>query len=303
MIATEAVNAILVCVGYDDFLRLTLPRTLQHVSKLVVVTTPTDLRTLALCAMYPRVIVHKTLAFYDDGASFNKGKALEEGFDVLGRTGWVLIMDADILLPEKITTATLDRRTLYTPVRRIMSKVDGLTATPTINPSTLPLRKEYGNFGYFQLFHATDPVVTKLPWYETDWVHAGGADSVFEKRWHKKNKARMSFEVIHLGDPDQNWYGRTRPRLDNGEVSEDAANLLAKQQALHRKYGWKGYKKTGEAVVERLTGDPTAAEPCHKQDKPRRRVVFFHQSQGKHRPGKTNPPPTQPRGRTRGLPE
>lgn len=302
MIATEAINAILVCVGYDDFLRLTLPRTLQYVSKLVVVTTPTDHRTIALCDQYPQVIVHKTLAFYDDGASFNKGKALEEGFDVLGRTGWILILDADILLPIVIMPAAITPGTLYTPARRIMSRVDGLIETPKVDPRTLPLRIEHGNFGYFQLFHADDPAVAAHPWYETDWVHAGGADSVFEKRWSKDKKERMSFEVIHLGDPDQNWYGRTRPRLDSGEVAENATALLAKQEALHRKYGWKGRKKTGEAVVERLSGDPKAEEKCHIQDKPRRRVVIYAKTNDRQKSVKSSPQ-EQMRRRMRGLPE
>jgi len=272
---TTDIKAIVVCVGYDDFLRLTISRILQHVAKLVVVTTPTDLRTQALCQQYPeKVTVYATEAFYADGASFNKGRALEEGFDVLGRTGWILILDADILLPERIPPLLLQPGMLYTPARRILSAVDGLVTTPTVDPATLPLRVEYGNFGYFQLFRADDPVLNvNRPWYQTDWVHAGGADSVFEKRWPKEKKARMPFEVIHLGDPDQNWYGRTRRRLDDGSVPENATELLAKQEALHAKYGWKGRKKTGQAVVERLTGDPATLEACHIQEKPQRRIV------------------------------
>lgn len=260
------VKAITVCVGYDDFLKLTLPRIVMHVTKLLVVTSPDDVRTKELVLLYPdKVELFVTDAFYRDGAHFNKGLAMEEGFDVLGRSGWILVLDADIVLPEVIPPLDLTVGKMYTPSRRIMSNVDGLTETPTVSPDTLPLRYEVGNFGYFQLFHADDPAITTLPWYGIDWNHAGGCDSVFEKRWDKSDRLRMPFEVIHLGDPDANWYGRTRPRIDNGEVHADADARRAKQEALHRKYGWKGRKRTGEHVVERLNGDP-GAEACHMHD-------------------------------------
>jgi len=257
-------RAITVCVGYDDFLRLTLPRTIQHVAELTVVTTPTDTRTLELCQQYSeRVRVHTTDVFYAQGASFNKGAAIEETFELRGRDGWFLLLDADILLPETVPAFELVSGKLYTPYRRIMSKVDGLTSTPSVDPQQLQLRREPGHFGYFQLFHAADPAISQLPWYQTDWVHAGGCDSVFEKRWAVKDKLRPPFEVIHLGDPDENWYGRTRPRLDNGEIPADAAARRQKQEALHRKYGWKQRPKTGEPAEERLGNDPARRELCH----------------------------------------
>jgi hypothetical protein len=262
-------RAITVCVGYDDFLRLTLPRIIKHVDKLLIVTTPDDVRTQQLAAEYPKkTALHTTDAFYRGGASFNKGLAMEEGFDVLGRKGWILVLDADILLPEKLPQFPVNEGKLYTPRRRIMTDVDGLTETPTVDPATLPIRKEYGNFGYFQLFHADDPVLVRKPWYGTDWLHAGGCDSVFEKRWNKANKVSPPFEVIHLGDPDANWFGRTRPRIDTGEIPPDAAARLEKQNALHRKYGWKGFAKTGEPLQERFNSSPHIVEDCHKQAKP-----------------------------------
>lgn len=261
--ARVGINAITVCVGYDDFLRLTLPRTLLHVDKLMVVTTASDVRTQELVDKYDRAECFITDAFYRGGASFNKGWAMEEGFDALGRDGWILILDADIVLPATMPTWNLEPGKMYTPPRRIMSKVDGLIETPVVDMATLPLRQESGNFGYFQLFHAGDPAIAQLPWYETTWVHAGGADSVFEKRWMKTNKLRLPFEVIHLGDPDQNWFGRVRPRLDTGEVDSEAEVRLQRVEALHRKYGWKGRKKTGEPVAERLGEAGVAAEECH----------------------------------------
>ncbi len=261
------IKAITVCVGYDDILRLTLPTILPHVDKLVIVTSPTDTKTQDLAAQYPeKVRVHLTDAFYRNGASFNKGLAMEEGFDVLGRDGWILILDADIVLPAHMPLGKLLIGKLYTPARRILPDIVGMTELPDIKVESLRPRKDHGNFGYFQLFHASDPVLRRRPWYGIDWVHAGGCDSVFEKRWHKADKLRMLFEVIHLGDPDKNWYGRATPRIDTGEKEPEADARAAKHAALRRKYGW-GTSRTHEPVVERLSGTP-APETCHNHEGP-----------------------------------
>lgn len=258
------IKAIVVCVDYDDFLAVTIPRMVKHVTELLVVTSPTDTRTVELVNKYPKARTYQTDAFYRRGAAFNKGWAMEEGFGQLGRDGWILILDADILLPEELPPLSLQIGNIYTPPRRILRDVDGLTAPPDIDVAKLPLRYEKGNFGYFQLFHADDPVVKNVrPWYQTDWVHAGGADSVFEKMWKPVNKKKLEFDVVHLGDPDQNWYGRVRPRIDTGERSAEAAARAEQLKKLHQKYGWAGQKKTGVPVSERLNDKTGAPEPGH----------------------------------------
>ncbi len=297
------IKAITVCVNYDDLLRLALPRIVKHVDTLLIVTSFTDLRTHALAAEYPdKVQLHMTDAFYRNGASFNKGLAMEEGFDVLGRTGWILILDADIVLPPVIPKLDLVIGKMYTPGRHILSNVDGMTpeGVEWLSPQDLPFRHENGNFGYFQLFHADDPVIRERPWYGTDWVHAGGCDSVFEKRWAKADRLRMPFVVIHLGDPDQNWFGRSTARIDTQEKDPDADARLAKQNALHRKYGWKGHRKTGEAVVERLASNPAVPEVCHDHDNSHQTMLKKRKGGKKKRhvkpptiPAPTPPPVTQ----------
>lgn len=263
--SSMGIKAITICVDYDDFLRLTLPRTLQHVDKFLIVTSNADTRTQQLAAEYG-VDCFTTDAFYEDGAAFNKGRAMEQGFDVLGRDGWILILDADIVLPKQLPPLDLQIGKMYTPRRRILSNVDGMSSLPDIPDVQIPIRVEHGNFGYFQLFHADDPAVrTRRPWYQTDWIHAGGADSVFEKFWRPQNKSGLPFEVIHLGDPDQNWFGRVRPRIDTGEVADEAGVRQQFQTLLHSKYGWKGHQKTGAQVVERIGGS-AAPEDCHNHE-------------------------------------
>lgn len=257
-----SIRAVLVCVDYDDLLRQTLPHTLRHVDHVVVVTSPQDVKTQQLVAEYPeRVQLHVTSAFYENGAAFNKGKALEEGFDVLGRKGWLLVMDADIVLPAVMPTV-FPRGRLYTPHRRVHEQyVVDAGIPPEASWEQYPRKKENGNYGYFQLFHSADPVLASRPWYDTTWRHAGGCDSVFQRRWSPANRVRLPFDVLHLGPTDANWFGRATPRADDQYVPGDAEQRRDLQEKLHRKYGWKGRPKTGEAVQERIDGG-TDIEPA-----------------------------------------
>ncbi len=249
------IRALTVCVGYDDLLRVTLPHTLPHVRELVVVTAPQDEKTRAYAAGFDNVRVFETDAFYRDGAKFNKGLAVEEGFDFLGRRGWILVLDADIVLPADATDRMipLSPGRLYTPPRRILE--DAARWPEFADHKTwdrLPGRKEdRGHYGYFQLFHASDEVLVRRPWYGTAWTHAGRCDDEFQHRWAAASKLRPGFEVLHLGRCDENWFGRASARIDGGGSDPEAAARRALQEKLRRKHGW-GRKKTGETFDERV---------------------------------------------------
>lgn len=233
-------RAIVVCVDFADILAITLPRNLHWFSQVVVVTSPKDEQTLHLLDHHIRrydqkVRLYVTDSFYDDGAVFNKWKALEHGLDFMGRDGWLCLMDADVLWPENVPQQFYQQLRigrLYTPQRRILSnpasilwqdkahlpEYKGLASSrsPTwanlVVQSTPKQEREFA--GYTQIFHAHDPVLGRGPWHELDWRHAGGADSFFQDRWATHNKVRPPFEVIHLGEPGENWCGRTSPYLD-----------------------------------------------------------------------------------------
>lgn len=189
------------------------------------------------------VIVLTTDLFYADGAAFNKWRALEWGLDQMGRHGWLCIMDADILWPKsiKLFGSTVDGRqnllgqrgrinvnfgNIYTPLRRIWAEWPdpmirgGVMYNAIVGKQPpLPLEQHWSAFpihrntgewaGYSQIFHANDPVLGPPPWHETDWIHAGGADSFFQRKWKPENKIRPPFECLHLGPCGENWFGRT----------------------------------------------------------------------------------------------
>lgn len=216
-------RAIMVAVGYTDLLEVTLPYNRHHFDRVYVVTDWKHSDEVGdVCDRYGAAVLI-TDSFYEGGAVFNKWRALEWGLDVIGREGWLCLMDADVLWP-KVTNLnpdpvlrwgwSLQFGRLYTPLRRMF--VD--TSKP------IPPESEWGRYpvhrnvaewaGYSQIFHASDPVLGPAPWHDVNWRHAGGADSFFQAKWPKERKKRPPFEVLHIGPAGENWCGRATPYLD-----------------------------------------------------------------------------------------
>lgn len=202
-------NGITVCVDYADRLAITLPWNAQHFGRVVVVTTAADQATHAVVDAVSNASCFLTDAFYRHGANFNKGLAVEEGFDALGREGWIVVWDADTLMPARMDLGPIKSGHLYAPARRMCPDV---RPVPESEWSQFPIHPDFdwGEWGgYFQLFHADDPVLADRPWYGIAWRHAGGCDSEFAFKWPAGRLRRIrTFEVCHLGEPGVNWCGR-----------------------------------------------------------------------------------------------
>ena len=217
-------RAILVSVDYADLLAECLPRNRHHFSEVMVVTTPGDMLSQEV-ASANNCRFFTTDIFYAGGAVFNKFAAMEQALDEFGRNGLMCIMDADIIWPRNLPRHNFKRGRLYTPRRRMLHD-----STADIPPESewqrLPLNRE-GEFpGYSQIFHADDPVLPSPPWHETNWRHAGGADSAFQNLWPRSKKLRPVWEVLHIGESFRNWCGRST-RYRDGSVPE-LANERAK---------------------------------------------------------------------------
>lgn len=209
-------NAVITCVEYDDYLKVTLPRNVGHFEKILVVTTLKDKKTELLANSYDNACSYATDAFYDKGAPFNKGRALEEGFGILGREGWIMVLDADVILPERLVAGPWgwELGKLYSPYRRLCvdpgaawSDWDAFPYGPEkdVHPDEFA--------GYCQVFHALDPRLGKQPWYPQDCPTARQCDSEFWRRWPAEKRIRPQFEVLHLGPLRENWEGRVTPRI------------------------------------------------------------------------------------------
>lgn len=217
-------RAILVSVDYTDLLTLTLPYNRHHFDDVCVVTSLKD-HGVADLAMAYNCKLYRTDAFYDDGATFNKWKALEAALDWYGREGWMCIMDADVLWPKQIPAYAAQFGCIHTPLRRMW--VDVTKPVPREEDwKNVPLHPQQVEFaGYTQIFHADDPHLGKAPWHEINWRHAGGADSFFQMKWPQQNKVRPPFEVLHLGYAGTNWCGRASKYVDGTLPKETSSRL------------------------------------------------------------------------------
>lgn len=223
-------RGICVCVDYADLLAITLHRNARHLEEIFVVTHPRDEATKAVVSNVVNAKLFETDAFYRHGASFNKGLAIEEGFAHMGREGWILILDADTLLPDSFWLPALNPHRLYGARRRMLEDVSKWR--PGLDWRQLPISADRVIAGYFQLFHASNTFISKLPWYDVTFQHAGGCDGYFQERFPLGFQTWLAPQVLHLGPRDTNWFGRVGA---NGRTDKMMKQFLAQK-------GWKGLK-------------------------------------------------------------
>ena len=234
------VNAVTVCVGYDDLLAITLPRMTAVFERICVVTDQHDCATVLVAESRDNVFAHQTDAFYRDGATFNKGAAVEEGFTAVGRDGWMCVIDADLVLPLGTDLSACEPGFLYTARRRMCYDPGKWDGSEDWSRFTLSRDREWA--GYLQVFHADDPVLRKRPWYDLTWRHAGGCDSSFQGRWKPNRKRLLPFKALHLGAVSLNWWGRQTKRLD-GSMPAGAveSRRLRDEMVYHRRRNRRAY--------------------------------------------------------------
>lgn len=225
------IEAVITCVNYSDFLEHTLPDNLQHLDRLVVVTHPSDKGTQRLCSKYG-VDCIETEVMHDEGDKFNKGRAINLGLSNLRHEGWLLHLDADILLPHRFRNmlrhAKLDEKNLYGADRLNTVSYDQWDKHKhrivpqhqwrfLVNPiSEFPIgarliHQEYGYcpLGYFQLWHSS-----KKRQYPIIGGSAEHSDVLFSIQWPRPERVLLpEFFVYHLESEGTapmgaNWNGR-----------------------------------------------------------------------------------------------
>lgn len=233
------IEAIITCVNYSDFLEHTIPETLQHVDRLVVVTHPKDRATQILCAKFGVDCV-ATEIMHDDGDAFNKGKLVNYGLMHLKHDGWLLHIDADIVLPHRLrdmlARAKLDPSVLYgadrlnvknyeTWLKHKNSLVPQHRWRYLVHPhAEFPIgarlvHNSYGfcPIGFFQLWHGS--LNRRYPETAGSAEHS---DVVFAVQWPREKRILLpEFFVYHLeSDPNSkmgaNWKGRTTKQFGDG---------------------------------------------------------------------------------------
>jgi hypothetical protein len=118
----KKLEAVIVCVGYGDMLAWSLPWNRPQFDAVAVVTAPDDCLTQSIAKAHnARVVISER--YREKGSAFNKGKMLNAGFAALDFDDWVLITDADILLPPGLRQRLAQRR-LHRDVLYYATRVD-----------------------------------------------------------------------------------------------------------------------------------------------------------------------------------
>ena len=226
-------EGVTICVGYADYLDLTLPWNLRHFDKFVVVTHPSDTATQEITKKHGGCLVVCPECKGQVGG-FNKGIALNAGIAHLDYDDWVLFIDSDILLPSNLRTELekhkLDPEVMYyaarwySPEINIAQWIEDYKKDESIihklpSPHRDPgsIIRDVAPWGYFQLVNAGSQVLrrkAKKPWSEF-FNSAGGVDKQFHEMWPNSLKHFSGYNVVHLyhGAFGANWRGRTTPPL------------------------------------------------------------------------------------------
>jgi hypothetical protein len=239
------IEAVVICVNYSDYLAHTLPASRSVFDNMVVVTSTTDVDTVLICNKY-NVRCLQTDAFYEDGASFNKGAGINVGLAALSKKSWVVHLDADIYLPAMtrfiLERVPLNQKKIY-GIDRLMCEsysqwIEYLESTRSLHESWTFAHLnlfpggsrivQYGDYiedggppdgwvpiGFFQLWH---PGTSGVFDYPERHAAADRTDVLHTKKWKRADRELIPELVsIHLDSVKvrmgENWNGRRTPKF------------------------------------------------------------------------------------------
>lgn len=229
-------EAIITSVGYGDFLAYSIPTNRHQFHYTVVATTPEDVRTQKVCE-YWNVHCIQVPEFHL-GGGFRKGAGINAAIKTLrdmGRAkGWLVHMDADIVLPPLAMgfagRADFDPTYLYGVDRMMVenfSQWADFLSFPVMQHEckvyaharpfkmgTRIVTPGYGGWvpiGFFQMWNPTASGVWEYP---SEHTSAGRGDMLFAKKWPRNKRGHITdFIVYHLESETAkmgvNWNGRT----------------------------------------------------------------------------------------------
>ena len=232
-------EGLTVSVHYADFLDETLTENLDHFDEFVVVTAHDDRATQAVCERHGVICVKTDVHAEDPSDRFNKGLMINLGLAHLRNRGWLLHLDADIVLPDRLrfilNKSRLDEDCLYGADRVNVVGRDHWEAVKRsadyrrqyryrymVGPAAGPgghgvrlgsrlLHNEHGYcpIGYFQLWHSRH----RDRRYHFAQGSAEHSDVLFALQWPAARRVLLpGVFVYHLeSEPAKmgaNWNGR-----------------------------------------------------------------------------------------------
>ena len=228
-------EAVTVCVGFDDILDVTLPLNHPHLDHLIVVTAHKDKATKSVCRKHGVTCVETDL-FSKNGRNFNKGAAINAGFNYFQYHGWRLHIDSDVILPDNFRRLIFNHTHLNKDCIYGADRIDvfgklGVSdnrARPQhvhgmlvdagtergIGSRYVDAIEGYVPIGFFQMWHAS--CQRKYPFSVGTAAHD---DVMFGSLWPRSQRILLPSVICHhlvTKEPrmGENWDGnRKQPRL------------------------------------------------------------------------------------------
>jgi len=272
-------EGLIICVDYGDILGITLPLNKDHFDDLLIITTPKDKKTKFVCESNG-VKYLETTSFYDNNSKFNKGKALNFGIKNLSRQDWILILDADIILPndfsEKINKKKLDDETIYGCYRRFCPTPIKYNPTWRIDKYSLIRMKWVWAPGFFQLFNYNVSILKNKYSLYIEFPELGmGNDGRFSKQFKKREIFDSDYiSVLHLGRAKENRPNRKGAKWDthipkkerkNCEFAYEIRVFSMKRSGHHAIINW---------IIEQNKGPVVFGNQCRiKEDGNEKKII------------------------------
>lgn len=237
------IDIIIVSVNYNDFLPITL-KSIPNEITVTVVTSKEDKECQLICeTIGVNCIISDRL--YENGAVFNKGKAINDGIKSIQNPEWILLLDADIYLKDDfinvISSTNLPSQDLIICKRLIIDDYD--TFLKWKNGENVGTMERAKGYGFFHLFNIKS--VKKKPIFPENYNDASFSDLEFRDMFNSKKE--LDTYVVHLGPTHQNWTGRkTRSFVENDKEEFDINEYFDKIYCLNlerRTDRWEKVKK------------------------------------------------------------
>jgi len=222
IVKESRIDVVIVSVNYNDFLEITLKHNTQIFDSIFVVTSTSDEKCQEICQrMGVRTLV--TDCMYSDGAKFNKGKAINHAIASIKDPDLILILDADIIVTERIDISKIENGTIYYKDRIIL---DSAKSYDRFLKGDSKFRIDsQGPLGYFHLFRYDKRIKYLETCKDASWI-----DIKFASKF--KHKVKIGNPAIHLGQEGKNWSGRITPEfVYKGALEDEQKDLPAKSKS------------------------------------------------------------------------
>jgi hypothetical protein len=234
-----------------------------HFDRWIIVSVEEDHGTREVCRKYGlECVISRNLS--PDGKDFdaahNKARVINEALDLLEPRGWVLVLDADVLLPrhfrERLEAQPLEAGCLYgTLGRKVCEDPAALESLRQCEPwDRLACRHEHA-LGYFNLFSLQHLHNRYLP--SEDPRATEHDDLRFTRSFDSTALRTLPIAVAHAGPVNTNWAARTSKKFVlNGPKANGSECISHSHSKIGELMGGTGGSKKVTAIVGYFPGGP-----------------------------------------------